>query len=111
MSLEKFSKNLQDFVGELNLTFPETPIADDAFDVVSEEHMETFLTEMEPFMTEVSRIIQLLLRLRNSCSIRAFRINSLFNIILVVVLQRAYQLFTYIIFYLSVPYEINTDVD
>ena len=55
MSLEKFSKNLQDFVGELNLTFPETPIADDAFDVVSEEHMETFLTEMEPFMTEVSR--------------------------------------------------------
>ena len=48
MSLEKFSKNLQDFVGELNLTFPETPIADDAFDVVSEEHMETFLTEMKP---------------------------------------------------------------
>ena len=55
MSLDKFSKNLQDFVGELNLTFPETPISDDIFNVVSEEQMETFLTEMKPFMHSVSK--------------------------------------------------------
>lgn len=55
MSLEKFSKNLTDFVSELNLTFPETPIPEDAFSVVTEELMDTFLNEMEPYIHKVSQ--------------------------------------------------------
>lgn len=55
MSLEKFTKNLQDFVVELNLTFPETPINDTVFNVVTEDQMETFLTEMKPYIHEVSK--------------------------------------------------------
>jgi len=56
MSLEKFSKNLTDFIEQLNLTFPETTISvDEHFSVITEQHMETFLNEMKPHIYNISQ--------------------------------------------------------
>ena len=55
MTLEKFSKNLSDFVDELNLTFPENPIPNDAYSVITEEHMNTFLLELKPYIYSISQ--------------------------------------------------------
>jgi len=55
MTLEKFSKNLSDFVDELNLTFPENPISNDAYSVITEEHMDTLLLELKPYIHSISQ--------------------------------------------------------
>ena len=55
MTLEKFSKNLSDFVDELNLTFPENPIPNEAYSVVTEEHMDTLLLELKPYIYGISQ--------------------------------------------------------
>ena len=55
MTLEKFSKNLSDFVDELNLTFPENPISNDAYSVITEEHMDTLLVELKPYIHSISQ--------------------------------------------------------
>tara|TARA_B100000131_G_scaffold309629_1_gene340358 strand:+ start:857 stop:1918 length:1062 start_codon:yes stop_codon:yes gene_type:complete len=55
MTLEKFSKNLSDFVDELNLTFPENPIPNDAYSVITEEHMNTLLLELKPYIYSISQ--------------------------------------------------------
>ena len=55
MTLEKFSKNLSDFVDELNLTFPENPIPSEVYSVVTEEHMDTLLLELKPYIHRISQ--------------------------------------------------------